>query len=127
VRVTVALRLGVDLINPHNCPCDQLVDAHGSHGLSCRLAFGRMARRRQLNDTIWYALSRADIPSIKEPSGLLRSDGKRPDVLTLIPWVCGKPLTWDVTVIDTVADSYILLSSVTCELELQSTELRGNP
>jgi len=28
-----------------------------------------------------------------------RSDGKRPDVLTLIPRQAGKPLTWDVTVV----------------------------
>ena len=41
----------------------------------------------------------------KEPTGLLRSDGKRPDVLTFIPWQRGKPLAWDVTVINTLADS----------------------
>jgi len=28
----------------------------------------------------------ANIPTVKEPSGLRRSDGKRPDGLTLIPW-----------------------------------------
>jgi len=29
-----------------------------------------------------------------------------PDSLTLIPWQCGKPLTWDVRVAHTLADSY---------------------
>jgi len=34
-----------------------------------------------------------------------------PDGLTLIPWQAGNPLTWDVTVVSTVADSYVHLSS----------------
>ena len=38
---------------------------------------------------------------------MARSDGKRPDGLTLVPWSQGKPLTWDVTVICSSADSYI--------------------
>jgi len=37
----------------------------------------------------------------------LRSDGKRPDGLTLIPWQAGKALTWDVTVVCPLADSYV--------------------
>jgi len=47
------------------------------------------------------------IPSSKEPHGLVRSDGKRPDGLTLVPWKGGKPLAWDVTAVCTVADSYV--------------------
>jgi len=35
----------------------------------------------------------------KEPHGLVRSDGKRPDGLTLVPWKGGKPLAWDVTAV----------------------------
>jgi len=34
-------------------------------------------------------------------------DGNRPNGLTLIPWQSGKPLTWDVTVAHTLADSYM--------------------
>ena len=41
------------------------------------------------------------------PLGLSRSDGKRPDGLSLVPWEAGKPLTWDVTVICPLADSYV--------------------
>jgi len=40
---------------------------------------------------------------LKEPSGLLRTDGKRPDGVTLLPWKQGKCATWDVTVSDTLA------------------------
>jgi len=36
-----------------------------------------------------------------------RSDGKRPDGLSLIPWQEGKPLCWDVTVICPLANSYL--------------------
>jgi len=32
----------------------------------------------------WKAVKRAQIPAVKEPTGLLRSDGKRPDGATLI-------------------------------------------
>jgi hypothetical protein len=60
-----------------------------------------------VNDIVWHALNRAGIPSMKEPHGLMRDDGKRPDGLTLVPWPAGRSATWDVTVIDTVAASYI--------------------
>ena len=53
------------------------------------------------------ALSRAAIPACKEPSGLFRTDGKRPDGVTQIPWFSGKPAVWDVTIADTLAPSYI--------------------
>jgi len=43
--------------------------------------------------------------------GLIRSDGKRPDGLTLIPWQRGMSLTWDVTVVTALADSYISASA----------------
>jgi len=43
----------------------------------------------------------------KEPVGFFRTDGKRPDGLTLIPWQSGKSLCWDVTVTCPLAASYI--------------------
>src|SRR6218665_2402495 len=45
-----------------------------------------------INEIIWRALGRASIPSKKEPLGLTREDGKRPDGVTLIPWSCGRCL-----------------------------------
>ena len=71
------------------------------------MAAGRMPRHQALNDLIWRALANAVVPSTKEPSGMSRTDGKRPDGLTLIPWQRSKSLTWDVTVVNTLADSYI--------------------
>ena len=36
-----------------------------------------------------------------------RLEGKRPDGLTLVPWCAGKPLTWDVTAVSTLADTHV--------------------
>ena len=44
-----------------------------------------------------------------EPIGLSRGDGKRPDVMTIIPWQGEKNVTWDITITDTIADSYLHL------------------
>jgi hypothetical protein len=52
-----------------------------------------------------------DVNSTLEPNGLSRDDGKRPDGMTLVPWNKGQPLVWDVTVVDTLADSYVLKTS----------------
>jgi len=54
-----------------------------------------------LNNNIARSLIAASIPVTNEPSSLTRTDGKRPDGLTLIPWQAGKPPTWDVTVVST--------------------------
>ena len=88
-----------------------MVDATGAHGLSCKRSKGKMPRHQQINDLVWRALIRANIPAIKEPAGLLRSDGKRPHVLTQIPWQAGKCLTWDVTIAETLAPSYLASTS----------------
>ena len=64
------------------------------HSLSCKHGSGRLARHHSINDLIHRALIRANIPLIKEPKGLLRTDNKRPDGFTLIPWQAGRNLTW---------------------------------
>jgi len=61
--------------------------------------------------SIFRALEAAGIPATKEPSGLVRSDGKRLVSCSLISWCSGKSLTWDVTSACTVADSYLQASS----------------
>ena len=107
VRVAVGLRLGLVLCGPHRCHCGEPVDPEGHHGFVCRKAAGRALRHHAINDTIWRALLKADVPSTKEPTGLSRSDGKRPDGATLVPWSGGKYLTWDATVVHSCAASYI--------------------
>ena len=56
-------------------------------------------------------MSAAKIPSRLEPSGLSRSDGKRPDGVSVVPWRSGKLLIWDATSPDTFAPSYSSLAS----------------
>ena len=56
----------------------------------CKKAAGRSIRHHALNELVARALSAAAIPNTKEPQGLCRSDGKRPDGLTLVPWHCGR-------------------------------------
>jgi len=52
-------------------------------------------------------LGYVSIPATKAPSGLVRQDGKWPDGLTLILWQGGKSLSWEVTVVSTLAQSYV--------------------
>jgi len=51
-----------------------------------------------LNDLVARAFVAAWVPVAKEPVGLVRQDGKRPDSFTLIPFEGSRSLTWDVTV-----------------------------
>jgi len=107
VRVAVVLRLGCSVCVAHTCRCGVLVDAQGIHGSVCKQAPSRIARHQAINDVTARAITAAGVPVTKEPVGLARLDGKRPDGLTLIPWQGGKPLTWGVTVVSTLADSYL--------------------
>jgi len=79
--------------------------------MSCSLGPGRTARNALLNDIIWRGLTIQPFPATKEPTGLARCDGRRPDGVTLIPWEGGKCLAWTATVIDTLAESYRIRSA----------------
>jgi hypothetical protein len=52
-------------------------------------------------------LTSIHVISVLERNGLSRDDGKRPDGMTLVPWIKGQPLVWDVAVGDTLAESYV--------------------
>ena len=49
IRVSVKLRLGLNLCEVHRCPCGTQVDARGTHGLACKLSSGCMARHHHIN------------------------------------------------------------------------------
>ena len=115
----MGLKLGLELCQPHSCPCGAMVDARGLHGLSCNMSAGRSLRHFQITDLIFRALKMADIPSTKENNDLVRSDSKRSDGLTLVPCKAGKALTWDATIVDTHAASYLKVSPV---LSVQAAE-----
>ena len=113
IRVAVGLRLGLNISEPHTCPCGADVCARGTYGHSCKESSGRSTRHHQVNDLIWRYLRRSDIPATKEPTGFLRGDGKRPDGLTLVPWKSGRCIIWDATVVNTFASSYVASTSST--------------
>ena len=98
------MRLGAAICEPHIGSCGARIDASGSHGLSCSLGFGRIARHSTISNIIYRSLSKARIPSIKEPPGLLRTDGRR-------PLHAGRHLVRDATVVDTLASSYMYVQA----------------
>ena len=107
IRVAVSLRLCFNLCEAHACSYGALVIARGIHGLSCKRSAGRSSRHHQVNDLIWRALKRCDVPATKEPSGLLKDDEKCHEGLTLVPWQNGRCRTWDTTMVDSQAPSYL--------------------
>ena len=86
------------------------MDLLATHGLSCKRSEGRHFWHAGINDTIHQSLISAKVPSLLEPSGLMRSDGKRPDGMSILPWSSGKLLVWDATCTDTFTPSNIILA-----------------
>jgi len=107
LRVAVGLRLGLPLVMPHTCVCGATADKFGYHGLVCRRSAGRHLRHNVVNETILRAFQSASIPAVREPPGLSRTDSKRPDGATLVPWSRGRCLLWDATTPDTLAPSHL--------------------
>jgi len=93
--------------NNKNNKAGKAVDARGLHGLSCHRNAPRQQHHSHLNDILWKAVKRAQMPAVKEPIRLMWDDNKRPDGTTLLPWARGKPVAWDVTVPDAYAESHI--------------------
>ena len=112
IRISVAFRVGSNICLPHKCRCGATVDSKGLHTLSCKYSAGRFPRHSAINDVIKRALSGCGIPSLLEPVGINRGDGKRPDGVTLFPFSRGKCLVWDATVADTFAKTNVLNSAV---------------
>ncbi|XP_047996131.1 uncharacterized protein LOC125233995 [Leguminivora glycinivorella] len=110
LRIAVALRLGCKVCEAHRCVCGVMVEEDGHHGLSCLKCAGRFSRHHAINDAIRRALVSANVPCVLEPPGLCRTDGKRPDGLTLVPWQKGRCLLWDATCVSTFAPSHLNLT-----------------
>ena len=123
-RIAIALRLGCQICEKHRCVCGEMVDVNGHHGLSCMKTKGQYPRHTDFNKILSSAMSSARIPNMLEPPGLSREDGKQPDGLTLIPWSHGKALIWDATVVNTLAKSYLYLSSKNAGSVAEAAERR---
>ena len=85
LRISLATRLGSKVCEPHVCKCGAQVDERGLHGLSCKRSSARHSRHTELNNFVKRTLSAAGFVSVLKPPGLARTDGKRPDGMTLIP------------------------------------------
>ena len=81
------LSTSVPLRSLHRGQRSSCVEVNGLHvhGLSCKLSSGKHSRHASINDIVYGACCRADIRAVKEPTGLTRAVGKRPDGSTLIP------------------------------------------
>ena len=126
-RIACGLRLRSPLCQPHTCQCGVAVDSLGRYGLCCRKAEGRHSRHSQVNDLLKRALASAQIPSIREPPGLSRDDGRRPDGLTLLPWSSGRSVVWDYTCSDTLAPSHVSSTSKGVGKSAEQAEKRSWP
>ena len=83
-----------------------------SHVAKSAPRHARHSRHSQLDDVRWRVVNKTQTSADKEPVGLSRADGKRPDGATPVPWTREKSLALDVTVPDTYAASYIRSTSV---------------
>ena len=124
LRISVALRVGADLCVPHLCRCGSHADSKGYHALTCQFSAGRHPRHTALNDVIRRSLQAAGAPSILEPAGLDRGDGKRPDGMTVFPYSHGKSMIWDATCVNTYAGSNVVLSATDCGGAAREEEAR---
>ena len=81
LRISIVLRLGANICVAHTCHCGKRVERNSLHCLSCTKSAGRFSRHATLNSLIKQTLGSLDLPSMLEPPGLYRTDGKRPDEL----------------------------------------------
>ena len=107
LSIAIALRTGSKICENHPCKCGRNVDEYGFHLLSCHFNEGRHPRHAAINDIICRALKASRMPSVLEPVGLNRGDGKRPDGITIFPFSQGKSLCWDATCVNTFGESSI--------------------
>ena len=87
VRVAVGLHLGLPLCCPHQCThCEAEVNDRGTHGPSSHFSKGHHSRHGAVNDVVKRLLEAAKITAHLELTDIYRSDGKRPDGASVVPW-----------------------------------------
>ena len=89
LRVSIGLRVGTNICVAHRGHCGKKVERDGFHCPFCAKIADRFSRHANPNSLIKQTLGSREFPSMLEPRGLYRSDGKRPD-LTVLPCFLGK-------------------------------------
>ena len=105
LRISIGLRLGANICVLHTCHCGKRVEPDGLHRLSCTKSAGCLSHHATLNSFKKQTLGSLDLPSMLDSRGVYRTDGKRPDGVSLITWEIGKELMGGVTVVDAFAPS----------------------
>ena len=119
LRISIDLRLGANICVAHTCHCGKRVERDSLNGLSCTKS--HFSCHVTLNSLIKRKLEPLDLPSVVAPRGLYRTDGKRPDGVTMIPWEMGQQLMWDVMVVDALAPTRLNQGSL-CNPGTSATE-----
>ena len=83
----------------------------------------RHIRHAMVNDIIWRATKKAQVPASKEPVSLSHEDTKGPDGSTSIPWARGKPMALDLTVPYTYVQSRLGCTSLQEETAADNTAI----
>ena len=94
LRISVALRVGLNICLAHQCRCGATVQSDGLHPLSRRFSAGRFPRHSAINNIIKRSLDTAGHHSILEPVGLDQDDGRRPDGVTSFPPKVARHWPW---------------------------------
>ena len=121
LRISIGFRLGANISVAHTCNCGKRVEWDSLQSLSCTKSADRFSRHATRNSLTKQTLGSLDLPSVLEPRGLYRTDGKRPDCVTMTPWEIGKQLVWDVTVMKAFAPSRLNQGSL-CNPGTTATE-----
>jgi hypothetical protein len=109
-RVAACIRLGIPVAENYRCNgCDRVIQDHLSHHpLSCLSCPGKYQRHELIQDVLIKAFSSIGYGVNRQPTNLIPGDSAlRPDGLTLTPWEGGRCLVYDVTVADTLAETYL--------------------
>ena len=126
VRIVIGLWIGAPLCFPYVWSVGLWPSWFELHREQCRaITQGTMPWTASSAERL--LLAPIDVPSILEPPGLFRSDGKHVDGVTIIPWEKGRALMLDVTCRDTYAPSCTSRIRSCCqERRLQEAEVWGN-
>lgn len=107
MRSSMALSLGTNICYPHICRCGDVAACRRYHGLSCDFG-GRMhSRHDEICDLLCATANTAGLRAKLELVGPCRDDTKRPDIVTSLPVIGGKPWAVDFTCANTVAPTYL--------------------
>ena len=124
LKVAIALRVGAQVCYPLSCACGSQIDAGGLLTLACFRNPGCIPSHSELNDVIQRARRSAGIPSILEPAGLAREDGRKPDRITTLSFRRGKCLVWDATCADAFCHTNLARSAVEAGMATLQAENR---